>query len=97
MKSPRSICRNRATSSGLKNFPPRRFSSKKNALGLDPRLHEFAVNVEAEKLNVQTTRGTVEARQNRLREIQEELNQASREQDHHLQAQAEKRSRLDSA
>jgi chromosome segregation protein len=52
------------------------------------------VNVEAEKLNVQTTRGTVEERQKRLREIQEELNKASREQDGLLQSQAEKRSRL---
>src|SRR5262245_7171162 len=32
---------------------------------LEARLHEFAVNVEAEKLNVQTTRGTVEERQKR--------------------------------
>jgi chromosome segregation protein len=61
---------------------------------LEARLHEFAVNVEAEKLNVQTTRGTVEERQKRLREIQEELNKASREQDGFLQTQAEKRSRL---
>ena len=37
-------------------------------------LHEFAANVEAEKLNAQTQRGTVEERQARLREIQEELN-----------------------
>jgi chromosome segregation protein len=61
---------------------------------LEARLHEFAVNVEAEKLNVQTTRGTVEDRQKRLREIQEELNQASQEQDKYLHIQSEKRSRL---
>jgi chromosome segregation protein len=61
---------------------------------LEVRLHEFAVNVQADKLSVQTQRGTVEERQKRLREIQEELNQASREQDVLLQAQAEKRSRL---
>lgn len=61
---------------------------------LEVRLQEFAANVEAEKLSVQTTRGTVEERQNRLREIQTELNQASQEQDKLLQAQAEKRSRL---
>ncbi|HWC58760.1 MAG TPA: AAA family ATPase, partial [Verrucomicrobiae bacterium] len=41
---------------------------------LEARLHEFSVNVEAEKLSVQTKRGTVEDRQKRLREIQEELN-----------------------
>src|SRR5439155_17958288 len=61
---------------------------------LETRLHEFAANVEAEKLSVQTKRGTVEDRQNRLREIQEELTQASNEQDKLLQAQAEKRSKL---
>ncbi|HLP78554.1 MAG TPA: AAA family ATPase, partial [Candidatus Paceibacterota bacterium] len=61
---------------------------------LEVRLEEFALNVEAEKLSVQTKRGTVEERQKRLREIQEELNRASGEQDKLLQAQAEKRSRL---
>ncbi|HET7625049.1 MAG TPA: chromosome segregation protein SMC, partial [Verrucomicrobiae bacterium] len=61
---------------------------------LEARLQEFAVNVEAEKLSVQTKRGTVEERQTRLREIQEELNKASREQDQLVQTQAEKRSRL---
>ncbi len=61
---------------------------------LEARLHEFSVNVEAEKLSVQTKRGTVEDRQKRLREIQEELNQASQEQDKYLHIQSEKRSRL---
>ncbi|HEY2081209.1 MAG TPA: chromosome segregation protein SMC [Verrucomicrobiae bacterium] len=61
---------------------------------LESRLHEFAVNVEAEKLSVQTKRGSVEERQKRLREIQEELSQASQEQDKYLHAQSEKRSRL---
>ena len=61
---------------------------------LESRLHEFAVNVEADKLNVQTTRGTVEDRQRRLGEIQEELNRDSLEQDQRLQQQAEKGSRL---
>src|SRR5207253_5587115 len=61
---------------------------------LETRLNEFAANVEAEKLSVQTKRGTVEQRQNRLREIQAELNQASNEQDVLLQGQAETRSRL---
>jgi chromosome segregation protein len=61
---------------------------------LETRLHEFAANVEAEKLSVETKRGTVEERQKRLLEIQGELNRAMQEQDHHLQQQAEKRSRL---
>ncbi len=61
---------------------------------LEARLQEFAVNVETEKLNAQTKRGSVEQRQNRLRELQTELQQSSAEQDQFLQAQAEKRSRL---
>jgi chromosome segregation protein len=60
---------------------------------LETRLQEFAVNVAAERLNAQTQRGTVEERQARLREIQEELNRAGQEQDGLLQQQAEKRSR----
>jgi len=62
--------------------------------GLESRLQEFTSSVEVEKLNVATTRGSVEQRQNRLREIQDELHQSSAEQDQFLQTQAEKRSRL---
>jgi chromosome segregation protein len=61
---------------------------------LEASLHEFAASVEAQKLNVHTQRGTVEDRQKRLREIQEDLNRAAHEQDHVLEQQAEKRSRL---
>ena len=61
---------------------------------LESRLQEFAVNVEAQKLNAQTQRGSVEDRQRRLKEIQEDLNRAAQEQDQLLQRQAEKRSRL---
>ena len=61
---------------------------------LEARLNEFAASVQAEKLSAQTTRGSVEERQNRLREIHDGLNVASRELDQALQAQAEKRSRL---
>ena len=61
---------------------------------LESRLHEFTASVEVEKLNVATTRGSVEQRQNRLRELLVELQQSSTEQDQFLQAQAEKRSRL---
>jgi chromosome segregation protein len=62
--------------------------------GLESRLQEFTASVEVEKLNAQTKRGSVEQRQNRLREIQNELHQSSAEQDQFLQTQAEKRSRL---
>jgi chromosome segregation protein len=61
---------------------------------LETRLLEFAADVEAQKLDAQTQRGTVEERQARLRQIQEELNAASSEQDQVLQQQTGKRSRL---
>src|SRR5882762_3196676 len=61
---------------------------------LETRLHEFAANVEAQKLNAETQRGTVAERQKRLVEIQQELNRAGQEQDQLLQQQAEKKSRL---
>ena len=61
---------------------------------LETRLREFTVSVEAEKLNVATTRGSVEQRQNRLRALQGELQASSKEQDGYLHQQAEKRSRL---
>ena len=61
---------------------------------LDARLQEFTVSVEAEKLSVATTRGSVEQRQSRLKELLVELHESSQEQDKFLQQQAEKRSRL---
>jgi chromosome segregation protein len=61
---------------------------------LEARLQEFAVNVAAKRLNAQTQRGTVEERQQRLREIHDELNRVGQEQDKLLQQQAEKRSRV---
>ena len=61
---------------------------------LNARLTEFEVNVEAEKLSVQTARGTVEERQARLRELQQELQQAGHELDQLVRQQAEKKSRL---
>ena len=61
---------------------------------LEARLQEFTASVELEKLTVATTRGSVEQRQNRLRELQTELQTASTEQDKYLHQQSEKRSRL---
>ncbi|MBI3722155.1 MAG: chromosome segregation protein SMC, partial [Fimbriimonas ginsengisoli] len=61
---------------------------------LEKRLAEFAANVETEKLNAQTARGTVEERQQRLRDIQHELNQIAQRLDGLLQQQAGKRSQL---
>ncbi len=61
---------------------------------LETRLHEFAANVEAEKLSVQTHLGTLEQRQIRLHELETELGQLSKEQEGGLQQQTEHRSRL---
>jgi len=61
---------------------------------LESRLLEFTTSVEVEKLNAQAQRGSVEQRQNRLRDLQNELQTSSTEQDQLLQQQAEKRSRL---
>ncbi|MBI5773322.1 MAG: chromosome segregation protein SMC [Verrucomicrobia bacterium] len=61
---------------------------------LETRLTEFSASVEAEKLSVVTQRGTVEQRQQRLRDILQELNQTTLELDAILRQQAEKRSRL---
>jgi chromosome segregation protein len=61
---------------------------------LESRLQEFTVSVEVDKLNVAATRDLVAQRQNRLKELQGELQAASHEQDQLLQQQAEKRSHL---
>lgn len=61
---------------------------------LEARLQEFTTNFETEKLNIQNTRGTVEERQARLRQLQDELNKAGQALDQLLRQQAEKRSRL---
>ena len=58
------------------------------------RLAEFAADVEAQRVNVATQRGTVEERQLRLRQIHEELITLTQEQDKWLQQQAGKRSQL---
>src|SRR5207245_5903348 len=47
-----------------------------------------------EKLGAQTQRGTIEGRQRRLGEIQEQLTRAAKTQDAVLEQQAEQRSRL---
>src|SRR5262249_37456648 len=50
--------------------------------------------VEAERMQAQTQRGTVEERQRRLRELQQEVAQAGQQLDQLLRQQAEHRSRL---
>ena len=62
--------------------------------GLAARLQQFSASVEAEILNAQAHRGTLEEQQQRLGEIQEELNRATGDLDELLRQQAETRSRL---
>jgi len=61
---------------------------------LEARLGEFRAQVENEKLQVASSRGTLEERQARLRELQQEINAAVQALDSLLRQQAEKRSRL---
>jgi chromosome segregation protein len=61
---------------------------------LGGRLEQFSASVEAEILNAQSHRGTLEERQQRLREIQRQLNDTTQQLDEFLRQQAEKRSRL---
>ncbi len=78
----------------LEKLSAEKLQLEEERVRLEARLLEFTASVEVEKLNVATTRGSVEQRQNRLRELQTELHASSQEQDKFLQQQAEKRSRL---
>jgi chromosome segregation protein len=62
---------------------------------LEIRLRESTAQVEAEQLDARNQHGTLEQRQARLREIQQELVRLTQELDTALQQQAEQRSRLD--
>ncbi len=61
--------------------------------GLEARLRQFSATVEEEILNAQTHRGTVEDRQRRLREIQQQLGETTGQLDDLLRRQAENRNR----
>jgi chromosome segregation protein len=78
----------------LEKLSAEKIQLEEERIGLESRLTTFAANVETDKLSVATKRGSVEQRQARLKELQTELQQSSVEQDKLLQAQAEKRSRL---
>jgi chromosome segregation protein len=79
----------------LEKLSAEKIQLEEERVRLETRLREFAADVEARKRAAQTQRGTVEERQQRLRQIQEELNSAAKGLDQALQQQAEKRSRLD--
>ena len=78
----------------LEKLSSEKIQLEEERIRLESRLQEFTTSVELEKLNVATTRGTVEQRQNRLRELQGELQSAAVELDRAMHQQAEKRSRL---
>lgn len=78
----------------LEKLNAEKLQTSEESTHLEVRLAEFSANVEAEKLNVQTARGTLEERQQRLREIQVEINQAAQALDQLVRQQAEKKSRL---
>ena len=78
----------------LEKLSAEKIQLEEERVRLETRLQEFTASVELEKLTVATTRGSVEQRQNRLRELQTELQTASTEQDKYLHQQSEKRSRL---
>ena len=78
----------------LEKLSAEKVQLEEERLRLDSRLGEFNLSVEMFRLNVQTSRGTVEERQQRLREIQVEIGQVSHQLDGVLRQQAETRSRL---
>ncbi len=79
----------------LEKLSAEKMQLEEERVRLEQRLAEFAADVEAEKLNVQSRRGSVEERQKRLQEIQQQIEQSSSALDGLLQEQAEKKSRLD--
>ena len=94
-KSPRSICRSRAMSSASKNFPRRKSSWKKSAAGWKRGCTNSPRTSKRKNSTSQTTRGSVEERQKRLREIADgTARRLRRSRTSYLQQQAEKRSRL---
>ena len=78
----------------LEKLSAEKIQLEEERIGLEGRLQEFTASAELEKLTVAATRGSVEVRQNRLRELQSELQQAATEQDKYLHQQSDRRSRL---
>ena len=78
----------------LEKLSAEKIQLEEERVRLEGRLAEFAADVEAEKVAIQTQRGTVEERHQRLKQVQEELVKIAREQDALIQQQAAKKSRL---
>ncbi|MSU33527.1 MAG: chromosome segregation protein SMC [Pedosphaera sp.] len=78
----------------LEKLHAEKFGAEEERTRLESRLEEFSSQVEAERLHVQASRGTVEERQARLRELHQEINDAGQRMDPLIRQQAETRSRL---
>ena len=78
----------------LEKLSAEKIQLEEERVALEGRLQQFSATVHEEILNAQTHRGTVEDRQRRLREIQQQWDAASRQLDEALRRQAETRSRL---
>src|SRR5665213_2296584 len=78
----------------LEKLSAEKIQLEEERTGLSQRLTQFSASVEAEILHAQTHRGTVEERQQWLREIQQQLAETTQQLDEFLRHQAEKRSRL---
>jgi chromosome segregation protein len=78
----------------LEKLSAEKIQLEEERVGLESRLKQFSVAVQEEILHAQTHRGTVEDRQRRLREIQQQINDITPQLDDALRRQAEKRSRL---
>jgi chromosome segregation protein len=78
----------------LEKLSAEKIQLEEERAGLERRLAEFNNNVEQQKLDVATRRGTIEERQQRLSELQGEVSTIGAELDELLREQAGKRSRL---
>jgi chromosome segregation protein len=78
----------------LEKLSAEKIQLEEERAGLEGRLQEFSATVQEEILNAQTHRGTVEDRQQRLGQIQEQLNGITLQLEDGLRRQAETRSRL---
>jgi chromosome segregation protein len=78
----------------LEKLNAERGSLQEESLRVEARLNEFSAQVETEKLQVTTSRGTLEERQARIRGLQQEIQATQQTLDQALRRQAEARSRL---
>jgi chromosome segregation protein len=78
----------------LEKLSAEKIQLEEERAGLEGRLQQFSTAVQEDILQAQTHRGTVEDRQRRLREIQQQTEEITRQLDDALRRQAETRSRL---